>query len=41
MMRVGRPDDVLEQITKALPDPISSQHFDHDTETQMDLEKKY
>jgi hypothetical protein len=38
MMRVGRPDDVLELITNALPDPISSQHFDHDTETQMDLE---
>jgi hypothetical protein len=38
MMRVGRPDNVLERITNALPDPIGSQHFDHDTETQMDLE---
>ena len=38
MMRVGRPDDVLEQITNALPDPIGSQHFDHDAETQMDPE---
>jgi hypothetical protein len=38
MMRVGCPDDVLERITNALPDSIGSQHFDHDTETQMDLE---
>jgi intergrase/recombinase len=28
MMKVGRPDDVLEWITNALPDPIGSQHFD-------------
>jgi hypothetical protein len=39
MMRVGRPDDVLEWIANALPDPIGSQHFDHDTETQMDILK--
>jgi hypothetical protein len=37
MMKAGRPDDVLERITNALPDPTNSRELDHDMETQTDI----
>ena len=38
MMSAGRQDDVLERITKALPDPERRRVLDHDVETQQELE---